>query len=120
MWLPKDEKSVLRYLYTKIPRGDVGNTVKLQLEEFARCCFDKDRAVSAARFLAENGLLKLDTINHPSNYIMLAFTPSGYDLSRKYSSKYHTFLLWCNEYKLWVILTVIITLIGLLVAIFKG
>jgi len=104
-------------LYKNLDRDAISGTVKLQLEEFARCCLDEDRAVEAARFLAERGLLKLDTINH---YIMLGFTPGGYDLGKKYSSKIGTLGVWFTEYLwFWVILGVIISFVGLLVAILK-
>ena len=123
MLLPKDERNVLRYLYKNLDRDAIAGTVKLQLEEFAQCCSDEDRAVEAAKFLAERGLLKLNAINHPSDYIMLGFTPGGYDLSKKYNSKLHTFLLLCEEYKVWIILGLMIGLAGIilriLVAIFK-
>ena len=119
MWLSKDERKVLRYLYKILRRDAIDGTVKLNLEEFARCCFDEGRAVETARFLAARGLLKLGDIIHPSNYIMLGFTPDGYDLGRKYSSTLGTAWVWCDEHKFWVILAVIISLIGVLVAIFK-
>ena len=123
MWLPKNERNVLSYLYKNLGRDAIAGTVKLQLEDFARCCFDEDRAVEAARFLAERGLLKLDTINHPSGYIKLGFTSGGYDLGKKYSSQLHTLLLLCDEYKVWIILGLMIGLAGIiisiLVAIFK-
>jgi hypothetical protein len=123
MWLPREERNVLRYLYRNLDRDAIAGTVKLQLEKFAQCCSDKDQAIEAARFLAERGLLKLDVINHPSDYIMLGFTPSGYDLGRKYDSKLHAFLLLCDEYKIWIIIGLIISLagiiIGILVAIIK-
>jgi len=118
MCLSRDERNVLRYLYKNLDRDAISGTVKLQLEEFARCCFDEDRAVEAARFLAERGLLKLDTINHPSGYIMLGFTPGGYDLGKKYSSKIGTLGIWFTEY-LWflVVLSVVIGIIGVLTTI---
>lgn len=119
MWLPKDERKVLRYLYVKIPRENVGNTVRLQLTEFAQCCFDEDSAVATARLLAERGLLKLEMINHPSNFIEIGFTLNGYDLSRRYSSKYDTVRLWCDEYKIWIILGVAISAVALVVTVLK-
>ncbi|MBW7988525.1 MAG: hypothetical protein FVQ84_00655 [Planctomycetes bacterium] len=90
----------------------------VRLEDFARCCFDEDRAVEAARFLAERDLLKLDTINHPSGYIKLGFTSGGYDLGKKYNSKIGTLGIWVTEY-LWffVVLSVVIGIIGVLTTI---
>jgi len=120
MWLPKNERNVLRYLCIKIPREDVGHTVRLKLTEFAQCCFDEDSAVTTARLLAERGLLKLEMINHPSDYIELGFTPDGYDLSRKCSSIVGTLGIWFTEYMwLWIILGVAISAVALIVMFLK-
>jgi hypothetical protein len=51
--------------------------------------------------------------------IGVSLTIDGYDLGRKYSSKLHTFLLLCNEYKVWIILGLIISFVGVLIAILK-
>lgn len=117
MLLAKDEKNVLRYLYKNLAGEAIAGTVKLELEEFARCCLDEDRAVEAARLLAGHGLLKLDIINHHSGYIMLGFTPGGYDLGKKYSPRYHTCLLLCDEYKVWIVLSLMIGLAGIIISI---
>ena len=117
MWLPRDERNVLCYLYKNLGRDAIAGTVKLQLEDFARCCFDEDRAVEAARFLAERGLLKLDTINHPSGYIKLGFTSGGYDLGRKYSSWWTRSGLCFAEYRhhwIWLIVSFLGGIIGAL------
>jgi len=51
------------------------------------------------------------------NDITLRLTLEGYDLGRKYCSKPHTILLWCSEYKVWIILGVIIGLAGIITSI---
>ena len=53
------------------------------------------------------------------NDITLRLTLKGYDLGRKYSSKLRTFLLWCEEYKFWIIIGLIISFVGVLIAILK-
>jgi len=51
--------------------------------------------------------------------LCITLTIKGYDLGRKYSFKLHTFLLLCNEYKVWIIIGLIISFVGVLIAILK-
>jgi len=118
MWLPKDERNVLRYLYNRLSRDAIAGTVKLQLKDFTQCDLDTNRCINIAKFLASIDLLKLDVVNFPSGYIMIGFTSSGYDLGRKYSSTIGTLGIWFTEY-LWflVVLSVALGIIGVLTTI---
>lgn len=53
----------------------------------------------------------------PNPRLIFSLTITGYDLGKKYSSQYNTILLWCNEYKIWVILSTIIALAGIIISI---
>ncbi len=77
-----------------------------------------DRVLNANEDLENRGFINLRYENEGLiNNVSL--TLKGYDLGRKYSSTLGTAWVWCNEYKFWVILALIISLIGVLVAIFK-
>jgi hypothetical protein len=66
--------------------------------------------------LQERGLLKYRECG--PRYYAIKLDLAGWDLGRKYCSTYHTFLLWCNEYKL--ILTIIGLILTILIVIFTG
>ncbi len=79
---------------------------------------ESNRVRSANEALQQRGLVAL-TPQKDSQLITLSLTVQGDDLGKKYSSKLHTFLLLCNEYKVWIILGLIISFVGVLIAIFK-
>ena len=67
--------------------------------------------------------LYADSTNNPhlnrTLKYLITLTIAGYDLGRKYCSKPYTILLWCEEYKFWIILGVIISFVSVLVMILK-
>jgi len=117
MWLPRDERGVLRYLCTNIGRDGVGHKSRLQLDEFGKICGDEHSTVSATRVLNERGLVMLgDTDRRQANRsIYVGLTPAGYDLGRKYNSRFARSGLWFSEYKdhwVWLIVSFIGGVLG--------
>lgn len=133
MWLPKDERKLLELYYKKI-----GEPEKMEFIEennliktiFPKCDTQhqessnnykkwlegKSRVATANKVLSERKFIKY---REAGISIELSLSIEGYDLGRKYSSKLHTFLLLCNEYKVWIILGLIISFVGVLIAILK-
>ncbi len=133
MWLPKDERKLLELYYKKI-----GEPEKMEFIEennliktiFPKCDTQhqessnnykkwlegKSRVTTANKVLSERKFIKY---REAGISIELSLSIEGYDLGRKYSSKLHTFLLLCNEYKVWIILGLIISFVGVLIAILK-
>jgi len=134
MWLPKDERKLLELYYKKI-----GEPEKMEFIEennliktiFPKCDTQhqkssnnykkwlegKSRVATANKVLSERKFIKY---REAGSSIELSLSIEGYDLGRKYSSKLHTFLLLCNEYKVWIILVgLIISFVGVLIAILK-
>jgi len=138
MWLPKDERETLVKYYNYLQ----------DTQEYKRFGSLSERVYSATRKLIKRGLVHeiieggaehaeclaafvaqepiglqgfLASSENDVEYndITLRLTLEGYDLGRKYCSKSHTILLWCSEYKIWVILGLIISFVGVLIAIFK-
>ena len=108
MWLPKNERKLLAYLYTRLSRDAISGTVKLESEDLVQCGLDVNLCFDVASFLASVRLLKADIVNRQSGYIMIGFTPEGHDLARKYSSWSSRSNLWYAEYVKhhWIWLTV--------------
>jgi len=63
------------------------------------------------------GFLSSSEEDETRQAVVLNFTLKGLDLARRYSTRLGTAWIWCNEYKLWVILGAIIGLAGLIVSI---
>ena len=59
--------------------------------------------------LKERGFVEVEDFQNGIYKVKL--TLEGLDLGRKYSSKLHTFLLLCNEYKVWIIIGLIISFV---------
>ena len=126
-WLPKDERKLLKYYYGE--EEERGETLTFPMHKLAKVLGSEgnnesalkageypDRVLNANSDLKGRGLINYFNYEHPN--IDVKLSPKGRDLGRKYSSKLHTFLLCCNEYKL--ILTVIGLILTLLIVIFTG
>lgn len=134
MWLPKDERKMLAFYFRKIGKVDEQEV----FSEFTdskhfnddmkalgwnenrenRDGCDKlyiDRVRNADDMLKKRGLINVSVGELSARNVSL--TMKGCDLGRKYCSKLDTFYIWCNEYKLWIILSVIIGFITLVVYI---
>jgi len=130
MWLRKDERKLLAFYYAKAGKTRQNLRFEQHVELMKVLGFDEntesgqiteekfDRVLNANEDLKNRGFINLRYENEGLiNNVNL--TLKGYDLGRKYSSIPHTILLCCNEYKVWIILGVIISLVGVLIAIFK-
>ena len=148
MWLPRDERRLLWYyhdtrdqvgkernysiedlvvvLYCRnikeesdhIKRKSQRKTLENLNENVQRYLDESNRVRSANEALQQRGLVAL-TPQKDSQLITLSLTAQGDDLGRNFSSRLGTFWVWCTEYKFWVILSVIISLVGVLVVILK-
>ena len=120
MWLPKDEREVLIYYYKKLHESGVETRGQFFLSELEKCLSGKDkrnRVKIASKILKRRNLL--DFYNDQHDAVTVQLSLEGFDLGRKYSSIPHTILLWCNEYKVWIILGLIISFVSVLVMILK-
>ena len=120
MWLPKDEKKLLVHYYQELHDCGVGARTGFYLstlEKVLQGTNARNRARISSERLQRRNLIAF--LQDQGDAITVGLSLEGHDLGKKYSSKPGTAWVWCNEYKFWVILTVIIGLIGLLVMIFK-
>ena len=145
MWLPKDERVLLAHYYNQIGEPDIEqdfrnsqlvelltlksswrvrkiqrkreNDFKEIMQEQSLYRERINRRSIANKTLNERNLITLKLHQHDPDVIVVSLSLEGYDLGRKYSSKSHTILLWCNEYKIWVILSTIIALAGIIISI---
>ena len=131
MWLHKEERKILKYCYDKSKKA--GETFEAPIYEMMKALGFKEREASKQTanekwdmvFNAINNLKGREFIHFEYeeenlSKFKIILTLRGYDLGRKYSSKLHTFLLWCEEYKFWIILGLIISFVSILVMILKG
>lgn len=130
MWLPKDERKLLKCYYNKSKK--TRKTFEIGIPEVMKILgFREDKAsvpstnkmfditLNANAILKDRELIHFEHEQEDLSRIKISLTLKGYDLGRKYSSKLHTFLLLCNEYKVWIILGLIISFVGVLIAILK-
>jgi hypothetical protein len=121
MWLPKDERKVLALYYEKLHGSGVEARGQVFISELEKCLPGKDKRIRAKR--ASETLQKRNLLafyNDQGDAITVQLSLEGFDLGRKYNFKRQTFLLWCNEYKVWIIVGLIISLVSVLVAILKN
>lgn len=120
MWLPKEERKVLACYYKEFHESAVKEGGRVFMSELEKCLSGKDKRIRAKR--ASETLQKRNLLafyNDQGDAVTVRLSLEGFDLGRKYSSKLHTFLLLCNEYKVWIILGLIISFVGVLIAILK-
>ena len=118
IWLPRDERKVLIYYYKKLQESGVETRGQFFLSELENCLSGNDkrnRVKIASKMLKRRNLL--DFYNDQVDAVTVQLSLEGFDLGRKYSSTLGTVWVWCNEYKLWIILGVIIGFITLVVSI---
>jgi len=120
MWLPKDERKLLAHYYQELHESGLDARGTFYLSTLESCLQGEDarnRALTASNVLQKRNLI---AFLHPrGDAITVQLSLDGYDLGRKYSSRLGTVWVWCNEYKLWIILGVIISAIALIARIFK-
>jgi hypothetical protein len=120
MWLPKDERKLLAHYYQQLHESGVdarGDFFLSTLESCLKGVDARSRAITASNVLQKRNLIVF--LHHRGDAITVQLGLEGYELGRKYSSKLHTFLLLCNEYKVWIILGLIISFVGVLIVILK-
>ncbi len=121
MWLPKDERKLLAHYYQQLHESGVDARGDFFLSTLERCLQGVDarnRALIASNVLQKRNLIVF--LHHRGDAITVQLSLEGYDFGRKYSTKLGTFWEWCKEYKLWIVLGVIIGLITLIVTIFNS
>ena len=118
-WLVKHRaRRIKAYGDTKKASNKEDESAVLSKKEVKTCINLKKRLQISNAALERRKLIKVQRHEHVPGVSGITLT-DGYDLGRKYSSALGTAWVWCNEYKFWVILALIISLIGVLVAIFK-
>jgi len=130
MWLHKEERKLLKYYYDKSRKA--GETFEAPIYEMMKALGFKekdastqttekkwDMAFNAINNLKGRKFIHFELEQEDLSKFKIILTLEGYDLGRKYSSKLHTFLLWCEEYKFWIILGLIISFVSVLVMIIK-
>jgi len=130
MWLHKEERKLLKYYYDKSRKA--GETFEAPIYEMMKALGFKekdastqttekkwDMAFNAINNLKGRKFIHFELEQEDLSKFKIILTLEGYDLGRKYSSKLHTFLLWCEEYKFWIILGLIISFVSVLVMILK-
>jgi len=98
--------------HDKLDPKDRGGSMKKWLKY-------RNRINIANTSLKARKLIELRNHQSESDVKAISLTIQGYDLGKKYSSIPHTILLWCNEYKVWIILGLIISFVSVLVKILK-
>ena len=122
----KESATVLKdYLEGGADNQNEDNQDEFDIEKLKKNVMDYTKYQSKVHF-ANNALAERKLISIRDHKTVVEDKPigvslniDGYDLGRKYCSKPHTFLLLFNEYKVWIILGLIISFIGLLIAILK-
>jgi len=78
-----------------------------------------DMTLNTNVILKDRELIHFEHEQEDLSRFKISLTLKGLDLARKYSSKPHIILLWCEEYKFWIILGLIISFVSVLIAILK-
>jgi len=116
MWLPKDEREVLRHYYKELHESGVETRGQIFLSELEKCLSGKDkrnRVKIASRMLLQRNLLAF--FNDQRDAVTVQLTLDGNDLGRKYSSWWTRSGLWFAEYKnhwIWFIVSFLGGIIG--------
>jgi len=127
MRLPKDERKLLKYYYAKERETRENLRFEVHAELMKVLGFDErvktgkkefDRVLNANADIKNRGCINLE-YEETGLVTNISLTLKGRDLGREYSSKPHTILLWCEEYKFWIILGLIISFVSVLIAILK-
>ena len=130
MWLPKDERKLLAFYYTKARKTGQNLRFEQHVELMKVLGFNEniesepnnekfDMVLIANDKLKDNGFINI-RYDTPGLIAIVTLTSEGQYLGRKYSLRFGigTFCLWCKEYK--VILTIIGLILTLLIVIFAG
>jgi hypothetical protein len=126
IWLPKDERKLLKYYYGE--EKERGETLRFPMHKLAEVLGFKgnnESALKAGEYpnrvlntnidLKDRGLINYFSYEHPK--IDVKLTRKGRDLGRKYSSKWIRSGLWFAEYKhhwIWLIVSFLGGIIGAL------
>lgn len=125
MWLAKDERKLLSYYHWQIGYAGICQREPSELENALHGQtkgpenrIDEKYVMNVIRSLRKHGLIKYQRKVRDTGQIEVELTQEAINLGRKYSSKIGTLGVWFTEYMwLWVVLSVIISLIGVIVTI---
>ncbi len=116
MWLPKDERELLKRFYKELHESGVETRGQLFLNELEKCLQGKNkrnRVRTASKILMRRNLL--DFLNDQGGAITARLSLEGNDLGRKYSSWWTRSGLWFAEYRnhwIWIIVSFLGGVIG--------
>ncbi len=125
MWLPKDKRRLLSYYHSQVGCAGICQRDPSELENalHAKTKQTKDRidekyVMNVIKSLRKHGLIKSQSKVSDTGQIEVELTQEAINLGRKYSSKIGTLGVWFTEYIwFWIVLSVIISLIGVIVTI---
>jgi len=120
MWLSKDERKLLVHYYQELHDCGVGTKARFYLntlEKILQGTNTRKRAKITSERLQRRNLIAF--LQDQGDAITVGLSLEGHDLGRKYNSRAGTAWVWCNEYKLWIILGIIISFTALIIKIFK-
>ena len=118
MWLPKDERKLLELYYKKLQESGVETRGQFFLSELENCLSGNDkrnRVKIASKMLKRRNLL--DFYNDQDDAVTVQLSLEGFDLGRKYSSRWNRSGLCFAEYKhhwIWLIVSFLGGIIGAL------
>ena len=133
MWLPKDVRILLTYYYSQAGGACVCQRDPIDLMN-ALCQRKKQKCkeiqkskqvnetyvMNLLKSLQKHGFIEYVKIVRDTGQIEVKLTQEAINLGKKYSSKISTFGVWFTEYLwFWVVLSVVISAIGVLIAILK-
>jgi len=117
MWLPKDERNLLRCYYDKLSRVDTrGSFFMSELEKCLKGKNKRNRIKTAGEMLKKRNLL--DFLHDQGDALRAQLSLEGYDLGRKYASWWSRSGLWFAELKhhwFWVIVSFLLGIIAMLI-----
>jgi len=128
MWLPEDERILLSYYYSQIgcagicqrDPSELENALREQTKR-AKEQIDERYVMNVIKSLRKHGLIKYHHKVRDTGQIEVELIQEAINLGRKYSSKIGTLGVWFTEYMwFWIVLSVIISLIGVIVTILKA
>jgi hypothetical protein len=125
MWLPKDERVLLSYYYSQIGWAGICQRDPSELEKVLRERKDQAKGevneeyvMNVVKSLRKHGLITNHHKVRDSGQIEIELTQKAINLGKKYNSKIGTLGVWFTEYMwFWIILSVLISLIGVIVTI---
>ena len=118
MWLSKDERKVLSHYYRKFHGSGAETRGQIFLSELDEGLSGKDRRIRIKRVsktLEKRDLLAF--LNFQEDAVTVQLSLQGYDLGRKYSSRWTRSGEWFEEYKnhwIWIVVSFLLGVVGTL------